>query len=119
VKKGVEMEQTRDADKRKNTITARKVMLVALTDATRMIKMGAAQATAATVASASGKAISGAASTGAVVEVYVNKELVGSATAANNAYTFTASEALVAGDVVSIIARLSGHIDSTASKVVE
>ena len=119
LKKGVEMEQTRDADKRKNTITARKVMLVALTDATRMIKLGAAQDTVATVASASGKAISGAASTGAVVEIYVNKELVGTATASNSAYSFTAPETLVSGDVVSVIARLSGHVDSTASKVVE
>lgn len=39
VKKGTEIEQERDKDKRKNTIFARKVMLVALTDATRMIKL--------------------------------------------------------------------------------
>lgn len=119
VKKGVEMEQTRDADTRKNTITARKVMLVALTDATRMIKLGAEQTTQATIASASGTAISGAASTGAIVEVYVNKELVGTATASANAYSFTAENALVSGDKVSVVARLSGHVDSTASFDVE
>lgn len=39
VKKGVEVEQDRDADVRKNLVWARKVMLVALTDGTRMIKM--------------------------------------------------------------------------------
>lgn len=39
VKKGVEVEQERDADHRKNDIFSRKVMLVALTDGTRMIKM--------------------------------------------------------------------------------
>lgn len=38
-KKGSETEQERDADHRKNTIFARKVMLVALTDATRVIKL--------------------------------------------------------------------------------
>lgn len=39
VKKGVEIEQERDADIRQNDIYARKVMLVALTDATRVIKL--------------------------------------------------------------------------------
>lgn len=40
-KKGSETEQERDADHRKNTVFARKVMLVALTDATRLIVMTA------------------------------------------------------------------------------
>lgn len=39
VKKGVEIEQDRDADIRDNQIWARKVMVVALTDATRVIKL--------------------------------------------------------------------------------
>ena len=39
VKKGVEIEQDRDANTRKNVIYARKVMLVALTDGTRAIKL--------------------------------------------------------------------------------
>lgn len=39
VKKGAETEQERDANHRLNTIYARKVMLVALTDKTRLIKM--------------------------------------------------------------------------------
>lgn len=39
VKKGVEVEQERDANTRKNIVYARKVMLVALVDATRMIKI--------------------------------------------------------------------------------
>ena len=39
VKKGVEIEQTRDADHRKNDIYARKVMLVALTDPTKVCKI--------------------------------------------------------------------------------
>ena len=41
VKKGVEIEQNRDANKRQNLIYARKVMLVALTDGTRAIKLTA------------------------------------------------------------------------------
>ena len=39
VKKGVEIEQSRDIDTRKNTIVSRKVGLVALTDATRIVKL--------------------------------------------------------------------------------
>ena len=39
LKKGVEIEQERDADKRKNTIYSRKVGVVALTDATRVVKL--------------------------------------------------------------------------------
>lgn len=39
VKKGSEIEQERDADKRNNKVIARKVMLVALTDANKVVKM--------------------------------------------------------------------------------
>ncbi len=39
VKKGVEIEQERDANTRKNGIYARKVMLVALTDGTKCVKL--------------------------------------------------------------------------------
>lgn len=39
LKKGVEIEQERDADTRKNTIFSRKVGVVALTDATRVVKL--------------------------------------------------------------------------------
>lgn len=39
MKKGVEIEQERDSDKRKNTIYSRKVGVVALTDATRVVKL--------------------------------------------------------------------------------
>lgn len=43
-KKGSETEQERDANVRKNTVFARKVMLVALTDDTRVIKLTASAA---------------------------------------------------------------------------
>lgn len=42
IKKGVEVEQERDADHRNNKVFARKVAVVALTDATRVIKLTAA-----------------------------------------------------------------------------
>ena len=39
VKKGVEVEQDRDIDKRENTVVARKVAVVALTNASRVVKL--------------------------------------------------------------------------------
>ena len=42
VKKGSEVEQDRDANTRKTTVYSRKVMVVALTDATRVIKLTSA-----------------------------------------------------------------------------
>lgn len=39
IKKGVEIEQERDPNTRKNTVYARKVMVIALADATRCIKL--------------------------------------------------------------------------------
>lgn len=42
IKKGVEIEQERDADHRQNTVIGRKVMVVALTDATRVVSMDSA-----------------------------------------------------------------------------
>lgn len=44
VKKGSEIEQERDADKRTNYVYGRKVMLVALTDATKVVKITEAAA---------------------------------------------------------------------------
>ena len=41
LKKGIEVEQERDANTRKNKIFARKVMLVALVDSGRMVKLTA------------------------------------------------------------------------------
>lgn len=41
IKKGVEVEQEREANIRKNKVFARKVMLVALTDDTRLVKLSA------------------------------------------------------------------------------
>lgn len=42
IKKGVEIEQERDADTRENKVFGRKVMVVALTDATRVVSMDSA-----------------------------------------------------------------------------
>ena len=53
-KKGSEVEQERDANTRKNKVFARKVMLVALTDATQVVKVGTGAAKYTEVTAAEG-----------------------------------------------------------------
>lgn len=93
IKKGVESEQERDANTRKTTVYLRKCMVVALTDATRVIMMGPAQTTTVTcVADKSDATITGAADTGAVVSAFqADGTFIGSATASSNAYSISAS----------------------------
>ena len=93
VKKGVEIEQERDANTRKNTVYARKCMVIALTDATRVIMMGPAQTTTVTcTADKSDGTIAGAADTGAIVYAFqADGTYIGKATASSNAYSIDAS----------------------------
>lgn len=116
IKKGSQIEQVRDADHRKNTVIARKVSVVALTDARKVVKIGANQATAATITTytKNAKTVAGAATTGATVYVYINGVLDGSATAASSAYSYTAKENLAAGDEVKVVAVKAGCVDSSA-----
>lgn len=57
VKKGVEIEQERDANTRKNTIFGRKVMVVALTDDTKVVKLTTKTASYTAVNSPSGSPV--------------------------------------------------------------
>ena len=93
IKKGVESEQERDANTRKNTLYLRKYMVVALTDASRVVMMGPAQTTTVTcVADKSDATITGAADTGAVVYAFqADGTYIGKATASSNAYSISAS----------------------------
>ena len=120
IKKGVERELDRNANIRQNIEYIRKVALVALTDARKIVKIGASQATAATITtSAKGaKAVAGAATTGATVEVWINGVLDGTAVAASSAYAYTAKANLVAGDEIKVIAKKAGCVDSSAEAVV-
>ena len=120
VKKGVEVEQERDANTRNNKVFARKVMLIALVDGTRMIKMGRSQATDATITTytKNAKTVAGAATTGATVRVFINGVLDGTATASGSAYSYTAKENLAPGDAVKVVAKLEGYLDSSAEVTV-
>ena len=94
IKKGVESEQERDANTRKNVAYLRKYMVVALTDATKVVMMGPAQTTTVTcVADKSDATITGAADTGAVVYAFqADGTYIGKATASSNAYSISASD---------------------------
>lgn len=93
IKKGVESEQERVPNTRQNILYMRKYMVVALTDATRVIMMGPAQTTTVTcVADKSDATITGAADTGAVVYAFqADGTYIGKATASSNAYSISAS----------------------------
>lgn len=117
VKKGTEAEQERDANTRKNTYYTRKVALVALVDDRKLIRIAKNASVDATIttSAAGAKAIAGAAATGAKVEVYINGIFDGEAEAESNAYSYTAKENLVAGDVIKVIAKKEGEVDSIAT----
>ena len=117
IKKATEIEQERDANLRKNSVFARKVALVALVDATKVVRVAANATTAATITTytKNAKTVAGAATTGATVEIYINGELDGTATASSSAYTYTAKANLAAGDEVKVIAKKVGEVDSTAT----
>lgn len=117
VKKGTEAEQERDANTRKNTYYTRKVALVALVDDRKLIRIAKNASVDATIttSAAGAKAIAGAAATGAKVEVYINGIFDGEAEAESNAYSYTAKENLVAGDVIKVVAKKEGEVDSIAT----
>lgn len=120
VKKNTEIEQERDANLRKNTIYTRKASIVALVDATKVVRVAKEATTDATITTytKAQKTVAGAATSGATVEVYINGVLDGTATAASSAYSYTAKANLAVGDVVKVVAHLKGEIDSTATVTV-
>lgn len=120
LKKDTEIEQERDANLRKNTVYARKVGVIALTDATKVVRIAKAATTAATISTyaANAKTVAGAATTGATVEVYINGVLDGTANATASAYSYTAKANLKSGDKVKVIAKKEGEVDSVAEKTV-
>lgn len=136
IKKGAEMEQQRDANIRKNEVYARKVTLVALTNATRVVLIGNVQSdtqkgyltiTDSTVASGS-KTISGTVMNGEIVKVFVNGNLIGQeqiqdgggASGPSNtaSWSFSYTTGLKSGDIVTATQVVNGELDYSISKTV-
>lgn len=117
VKKGVEIEQDRNIDTRENTIVARKVAVVALTDATRVIKIGSAISNLAAAYSAANHTFSGACTeNGAVVTLYgPNGDILGTATVATNTYSITYN---APAGKYTLVARKEGKVARSATVTV-
>lgn len=118
IKKGSQIESDRNKDTRENILISRTVNVIALTDPRKLVKIGANQTTDATITTASGTSLAGAATTGAVVTAYVNGKEAGHATASSSAYAITLDNALASNDEVLVVARLKGCIDSAASTTI-
>ena len=119
IKKNVSIEQDRDIDTKLNRIVASRYAVIALVDETKCIAIGPAQTTKATITApaADDVTIVGAATDGAKVTAYVNGKEVGSVVASSSAYSIDC-EALVAGDVVKVVAVLAGTCTSSATATV-
>lgn len=120
INKNQEIERDRDADKRDNKYWIRTVALIALTNEKYVCRIAAAATTNTTVTTYTKeqKTVSGAATTGANVKVYVNGELKKETVADSSAYSVTLDENLSTGDIVEVTARKSGEVSSTASVTV-
>lgn len=116
----IKEDENRDADKRINDVYLRSAYVMAITNASKAIKIGKAQSTDATITTATkgAKNIAGGAQSGAKVYVYINGVLDGSVEASSNAYSYTAKANLSAGDKVKVVAVLAGYANKVANTTV-
>lgn len=120
IKKGVESEQERDAGHRKNTMFLRKVALVALTDANKIIGLAAAQSTACAITTytKNAKTIAGTCGTDChLVRVVDGDGEVYDVTPSSGAWTMTAKANLTAGDKINATAFAPGKAPKAATEV--
>lgn len=121
IKKGVESEQARDANTRKNEIYARKVQLVALTNEEHMVVMGANPATACAITTyvKEDPTIAGTcASDAKKVKVWLNGKEVSGVTLSSGSWTVEAEANLAAGDKIVAVSYADGVIPSIDKKTV-
>lgn len=115
IKKNTFVETDRDIDKKENFLVASRYSVIALTDESKCIKMGKAQAKALTaVADVSDGTVAGEATTGAKVTAFKKDDAgawveIGHATAESNAYSISGTLP-DAGDDVKVVAELNGFL---------
>lgn len=120
IKKGVESEQERDADHRKNTLFLRKVAVVAMTNSTKIVGLAKAQSTACAITTytKNAKTIAGTCGTDCrrvhVIDGAGNEY---DATPSAGAWTVTASANLTAGDKINATAYADGKAPKAATEV--
>lgn len=119
VKKAGSVEQDRNIETKDNTVVYERHGVMALVDETKSVRLAKAATTATTVtATKNATKVTGAATTGADVKVYVNGELVATGKASNSAYDISFTKALASGDNVKVVARKAGQVSSSAETTV-
>lgn len=119
IKKEAEAEQERDADHRKNTLYIRKVALVALTDATKVVALAKGQTTACAITTytKATNAVEGTCGTDCFkVHVLVGDKAY-DAIPANGAWAIETKDALAAGDKINATAYAIGLAPKAATEV--
>lgn len=126
VKKESEVEQERDAEKRENTVIMRKVGLVALTDATKLVAvlpyLAAPVITTAAIEAGSSKTFAGTCVAGATITIYVDgaplsigsPAVVQKATVTGTNWTYTIATATGA-EVYSVVASKANYHDKASA----
>ena len=120
LKKGVQAEQDRDPNTRKNDLYLRKVAVVALTDENKVVKLAPAQSTACAITTytKNAKTIAGTCGTDCYkVAAYVNGVLAFEATPSSGSWTGTAAANLAAGNKVDAIAYSLDKAPKAATQV--
>ncbi|MDO4549115.1 MAG: hypothetical protein Q4D04_13550 [Clostridia bacterium] len=111
-KKGMEVEQDRDQNLRKNIVYSRRVGLVAFVDESECAIIApsttAPTITTASIAAGSDRAFAGACASGARVEVLVNGVKAGEATVSGTSWSYTIPTA-TAGEVYSVVQYVKGY----------
>lgn len=120
IKKGVEVEQDRDPDVRRNDLYIRKVAVIALTDASKVVAVAKAQSTACAITTytKNAKTIAGTCGTNCyLVHVVDGDGLEYDVTPTSGSWTMTAAENLTAGDKINATAYAIGYAAKAATEV--
>lgn len=120
IKKGAEAEQERDADHRKNTLFLRKVALVALTDATKIVMVAKPQSTACAITTYTkdAKTIAGTCGTDCyLVHVVDGQGKHYDVTPSSGSWTMSAAANLVADEKINATAYANGKAPKAATEV--
>jgi hypothetical protein len=120
LKKGVEVEQDRDPDLRKNLLYIRKVALVAMTDANKIVGLAKAQSTACAITTYTkdAKTIAGTCGTDCRrVHVIDGDGKHYDAVPESGAWTVTADANLTTGDKINATAFADGKVSRAATEV--
>ena len=120
LKKESEAEQQRDANTRKNSVYMRKVALVALTNAKKLVMLGNAQSTACAITTytKNAKTIAGTCGTNCSLVIVVDGDGIEyTATPSSGSWSVTANENLTTGDKINATAYAPGYAAKAATEV--